>query len=1161
MNRKRIYFILTLFVQFVCLSAFAAKESYPGPISAQPAGGSVCRGGSISLSVTVGATVCGPNGSTTAINRTFTWYKTSTSCSGGSVVQTTTNTSSTDTYSPATTTAGTLYYYCVISWSAGSVCAPAGTLTSNCATVTVTNFNTKTWVSGAAWGSATWSPAGTPGACDSVIIGGTVTNTSATSIGSLTVVSGGNLTASSPITVNANGFFTINNGGAYTNNNSSAWSTTIFNGTESFGASSTITITSDDGNGNMTSSCSSNFGNVVYNINSGAFYTVESGFGMSRTIQGNLTIGSQAALICGNAMNGDQTFSVGGNFINQGQLRIKQASTGNLTISVGGNTTLSGLVFYGMYATSTANGNGNVTFTTTDLAVSAGTNYLSNTNASGTGNISMAATGNVTISGGSFYGSYLGLGNIACTISGTLSQSAGDFRGSYNTSAYGSGTSTYSIGAVNFTGGTFMTQYGCHTAGSPSAFNVTGNMNVAFGSTADIFRIIGLGKLSATYNNSPLTFTVGGNFSISGSAGEFGSNPGSGSETNTFTNVTISGGANYLNETIDAGNAHASTTNINGNLTVSGGTTYLSQNAGTMICNITGNVAISGGTLNTSTDATSNLNLTVGTASTTWSQPAGTVSLCNTNVKIGKTLTLINTQMGSVQASRTITVESDAKLYCDVYLVNGSGNFTLSSGAYIGIGNIGGITSSGATGNIRVTGTRTYNSNASYEYYLGQTPQVTGSFTTTITGGTYPVQVTNLIINKNNATDIVTLTNTTDMINNGTLTLTKGVLTTSYTAAAAPWIRIPNNSTSVSPAGGSANSYIDGYIRKTGNGAFIFPTGNLGYWRRIEITAPTASTEFEARYIHAAYSNTSAMAASPSTVLDHVSRIEHWYLSKPLGADFATTQVKLYWENAAASGIYKFDSLTVARWNGSAWEDANCYSSCPSDWLSSQPERTYSGSAAAFGAGTIRSNTVSSFSPFTLGSIGVYSENPLPVELTTFTVKLVQKTSVVKWTTASEINNNFFTVERSKNGIDFSSLMNVNSRAVNGNSTLPLYYDAKDNAPYAGVSYYRLKQTDFDGRYSYSNVVAINNIEEGTLSVYPNPVKDEVNVLVPEISLTGNARLEIYDVAGKQIRAQAENLSEGITELHFNTSDLSSGVYFISLKTDTQIFNQRIIKQ
>src|SRR5204863_239315 len=160
-----------------------------------------------------------------------------------------------------------------------------------------------------------------------------------------------------------------------------------------------------------------------------------------------------------------------------------------------------------------------------------------------------------------------------------------------------------------------------------------------------------------------------------------------------------------------------------------------------------------------------------------------------------------------------------------------------------------------------------------------------------------------------------------------------GVLATSTTPATAPWVRIPSTGT-VTPAGGSANSYVDGYIRRQGATAFTMPTGNGGKWRRIAFSAPSIATEFEARYV-----------AAP-----------------------------------------------------------NCNNE---------------------------------------------------------TVRL-------KWTTASELNNDYFTLERSGNGIDFNGLGRITG-AGNNNNYQDYYFE--DISPLRGINYYRLSQTDFDGRHEQLSTI------------------------------------------------------------------------------------------
>jgi hypothetical protein len=90
----------------------------------------------------------------------------------------------------------------------------------------------------------------------------------------------------------------------------------------------------------------------------------------------------------------------------------------------------------------------------------------------------------------------------------------------------------------------------------------------------------------------------------------------------------------------------------------------------------------------------------------------------------------------------------------------------------------------------------------------------------------------------------------------------------------------------------------------------------------------------------------------------------------------------------------------------------------------------------------------------------------------------------LSWTTASEVNNDFFTVERSKDLSEFEELLTVKGA---GNSNRLLNYTATDTNPYQGISYYRLKQTDFNGNYKYSDIVDVDFKDELTFNVFPNP--------------------------------------------------------------------------
>jgi hypothetical protein len=587
------------------------------------------------------------------------------------------------------------------------------------------------------------------------------------------------------------------------------------------------------------------------------------------------------------------------------------------------------------------------------------------------------------------------------------------------------------------------------------------------------------------------------------------------------------------------------TINVAGDFIMTSGTLedYARGNASSATTlNVLGNVNITGGTfnMNLSPGGSSVMNLTPGSPTSTWTQTGGTVTLGNTFVKAGKRINMLGARIGNVAVSRTFTVETNAKLYCSNFPVLGAGNFTLQTGGWLGIGSAAGITSSGATGNIQVTGIRSYNSGATLEYYEGLTPQITGNFTTTTTSAAYPVQIANLIINKAAPTNIVTLTNTTDV--NSVLTLTGGVLTTSYFANTAPWIRIPSVA-SVSPVGGSQNSYVDGYIRRQGATAFIFPTGNSGKWRRIAVTAPSISTEFEARYVGAPYVNSTTMAAASSLVLDHVSKLEHWFLTKPVNpADGATTRVQLFWEDALLSGIYKFDSLAVGRWSGTVWENSNCVAGCPANWTSSTIQRTYTGVATGNGAGTIESNTVSAYGPFTFSSIGIIANNPLPVSLLSFESACRVNDVLVKWTTASETNNDYFSLLKSADGRNFNEIARIKGAGSTSNLKSYEYSDSEQ----FNRAYYKLTQTDFDGTSEELKITAVNCSvsKEQFMNALFNP---EGYIQVKFINTLENAVfIELSDATGRVLYhgKQGTEVAGGV--IRIDAAKLNPGVYFVN---------------
>ena len=167
---------------------------------------------------------------------------------------------------------------------------------------------------------------------------------------------------------------------------------------------------------------------------------------------------------------------------------------------------------------------------------------------------------------------------------------------------------------------------------------------------------------------------------------------------------------------------------------------------------------------------------------------------------------------------------------------------------------------------------------------------------------------------------------------------------------------------------------------------------------------------------------------------------------------------------------------------------------------------------------------------------------PLPIELLSFTGKTIEKGNKLNWVTTTEINNDYFTIEKSIDGIFFNEIGFLNGA---GNSNSVIEYQFVDDNITELANYYRLKQTDFDGRYTYSNVIVLsnqlsNNIYYNNSSNYLEIGKIEGNVI-------------IYNLQGQEVMTFHTNNNKPI--------NLSKGMYLVTIDTDSQIITKKIIVQ
>jgi sugar lactone lactonase YvrE len=181
----------------------------------------------------------------------------------------------------------------------------------------------------------------------------------------------------------------------------------------------------------------------------------------------------------------------------------------------------------------------------------------------------------------------------------------------------------------------------------------------------------------------------------------------------------------------------------------------------------------------------------------------------------------------------------------------------------------------------------------------------------------------------------------------------------------------------------------------------------------------------------------------------------------------------------------------------------------------------------------------------------------LPVNFSSFTVQKNKNTILLQWSTATETNNSYFNIERRSEGTNWQPVGTVQGQ---GNSTSVQNYSFTDATPANGGNYYRIKQVDADGNFSYSAVRFINITGRWSVNAYPNPV---ISNLVLEFNNEKNetATIVIYNMAGKAILVKQQPVTQGFN--HIVLSDvqtLAQGTYFIKLVTRANNYQSKFIR-
>lgn len=392
------------------------------------------------------------------------------------------------------------------------------------------------------------------------------------------------------------------------------------------------------------------------------------------------------------------------------------------------------------------------------------------------------------------------------------------------------------------------------------------------------------------------------------------------------------------------------------------------------------------------------------------------------------------------------------------------------------------------------------------------------------------------------------LTINDDLSISNAITFTKGALTTGSNNL------IVTNTDSSGIVGGSDASFVNGNLRRyitSNTQTYVFPVGN----------GTSSSNYYGAIFTNNNLNKASYFDIQFTTLVNHndadlvvtvnnspiitIATEGMWVIEPDAQPTSGSYSLSLTTENISGLSDNAFAILKrpVGSLSGADWTNGGGLISAPGGY----------GRMVADGVAYVTGLT--NFSEFGVGSGG----GGLPIQLINFNARVTDNKQVqLLWNTATEINNDYFTVERSADGVTYKAIGKV---AGAGNSSVPLSYQLMDAEPLAGTSYYRLRQTDYNGESDFSDPIAvtIDKQMEPTVEVtaYPNPSTGKFSLILNHYK--GQATISIINETGAEVYSKniIANTESTTSAIRLN-DELPAGIYYISVDTGQGQFGQSI---
>ncbi|MEM0995905.1 MAG: T9SS type A sorting domain-containing protein [Bacteroidota bacterium] len=366
----------------------------------------------------------------------------------------------------------------------------------------------------------------------------------------------------------------------------------------------------------------------------------------------------------------------------------------------------------------------------------------------------------------------------------------------------------------------------------------------------------------------------------------------------------------------------------------------------------------------------------------------------------------------------------------------------------------------------------------------------------------------------------------------------------------------------ITRAGGNTPNYMhsvtQGYVTSTvgstgrlaratlPDSTYLFPVGTAARWRPVEITPTTGTTNaYSVQFVDQATPNTNLRA----TTLATVNPAWYHFIERQLPIGSPET-IRIY-HDFVADDICDIGNVTISEWNTSLWDDLSPVNSAnPTPFMSWTEKAGYPGTYPT----PFNTNQFALAGRFLAPNI---SSCVFPVELLYLTANAQENSILLNWETATETNNSGFEVQRSLDGIEFSDLGWVNGA---GNSQVNQAYDFEDFDVLPNQRYfYRLRQLDFNGGETYSNIVEavlLKGIDYAIGGFFPNPTRGQTSLWVSLAEPT-RLQIQIVNALGQEVLRIEEKVNSGFHTFDLNVDRLAAGVYLAKV----QLNNEKIMKR